>query len=291
MSKEQLKFQQLFGFTWEIFINHVTQFFSIKNSINSFQWFTSNRWSSFFGHPHNEFSLLTNWVVHKWCQRCGKISKCWTSSQDVLESFWRWLSGVLRVTEYWRSLDAQSRDIAHRYYLWHYLWTAPSNFRFIIFAKTWSEFNQMQKKNNNNKKKRKIKFRSKKSLLQKFVDLFLNKQMYAKISLNFRSFEISRISQHFFVHQTKLPRTFFLFYLKNLVWNGQKLFLSSELREQLLARFSFRPHQIAEESSQKFNSISKSFIWLFEQFKREIDVFLIFFCWHLSHFLVDFHAK
>jgi hypothetical protein len=53
--------------------------------------------------------------------------------------------------------------------------------------------------------------------------------MCAKIPFNFRFFEISRISQHFFVHKTKLPRT--IFSLK--IWfKRTKLFLSSELRKK-----------------------------------------------------------
>jgi hypothetical protein len=184
---------------------------------------------------------------------------------DVLEPFWSWLWEWFwewpGIGEVW---GAQSWDIAHRHFLWYHFWTAPSNyFRFIKFSPKLDQTPlECRKKNHNNKKKRKIKFRStQKSLLQKFVDLFLNKQMCTEIPLNFRSFEISRISQHL-IRSTKqnYKGHFFLFYLKFLVSNG--LFLSSELREQLLARSSFRPLQIAEESSQKLNSISKSFFWL-----------------------------
>jgi hypothetical protein len=124
--------------------------------------------NNFLGHPHNGFSLLPNWAVHKWCHGWGKISKCWISSQDVLESFWRWLSGVLRVTGYWPGIDRVRWPRYSTLTFSDIIYGRPRQSVFVayFFAKTWSEFNQIKKQNHNNKKKRKIKFRStQKSLL------------------------------------------------------------------------------------------------------------------------------
>jgi hypothetical protein len=51
--------------------------------------------------------------------------------------------------------------------------------------------------------------------------------------------------------QNKITKNIFFVLFEKFGLKRTKLFLSSELREQLLARFSFRPLQIAEESSQK----------------------------------------
>jgi hypothetical protein len=97
----------------------------------------------------------------------GKISKCWTSSQDVLEPFWRWLSGVLRVTGYRRSLDAQSRDIALRF-IWDIIYGRLRQiyFRYIIFRHNLIRVHWNAETKSQQQKEKKIKFRStQKSLL------------------------------------------------------------------------------------------------------------------------------